>query len=177
VNEPVLLKEWLSEEARSLAESYFRIVLAAGRLTPEPGMKSDALYGDPLADALAIRGTSIVSDNAGRSVYPSYGYWRVYWPGASLELHRDREACDWTMSVAVASQSNTLPWPLEVGSGPTTTINLAPGDAVLLRGRELAHGRLTPAPGWSAWLFLHWVEDRGSYLDGRPLPAFGRGTS
>ena len=40
----------------------------------------------------------------------------------------------------------------------------APGDAVLYRGVQHRHGRLTPnRNAWSAHLFLHWVERDGPF--------------
>jgi hypothetical protein len=50
------------------------------------------------------------------------------------------------------------------------------GDAVLYRGVQHRHGRITPNPnGWSAHLFLHWVERDGRYrdnaFDGQVKPA------
>jgi hypothetical protein len=40
------------------------------------------------------------------------------------------------------------------------------GDAVLYRGVNHRHGRLSPNPnGWSVHLFLHWVDRSGPYRD------------
>jgi hypothetical protein len=40
------------------------------------------------------------------------------------------------------------------------------GDAVLYQGVHHRHGRMTPNPnGWSAHLFMHWVDQDGPYRD------------
>lgn len=167
----IVLREWLSDDERALAESYFRVLLAGHALEIEPGGHSWGLYGDPFADAMMMRAVAVVSKQAGRRVYPSYGYWRLYWPGATLPIHTDRAACDWTMSVSIANEPGLPAWGLETQVGSSKdSIVLRPGDAALFRGREIAHGRETPAPGWSVWLFLHCVDDRSKVFDHRVAP-------
>ena len=50
------------------------------------------------------------------------------------------------------------------------------GDAVLYQGVHHRHGRMSPNPnGWSAHLFLHWVDRDGPHrahaFDGNAAPA------
>lgn len=43
---------------------------------------------------------------------------------------------------------------------------MAPGDAVVYRGTDYYHGRVSPNPNrWSAHLFMHWVERDGPCRD------------
>jgi hypothetical protein len=43
---------------------------------------------------------------------------------------------------------------------------MQPGDAVLYNGVHRRHGRTTPNPnGWSAHLFMHWVERGGAFAE------------
>jgi hypothetical protein len=56
------------------------------------------------------------------------------------------------------------------------SIAMAVGDAVLYQGVHHRHGRMTNNPnGWSAHLFLHWVDREGPYrhhaFDGKIKPA------
>lgn len=49
-------------------------------------------YGDPLMETLLIELLPIVEKNTGLSLYPTYSYYRMYYDGDDLLLHKDREA-------------------------------------------------------------------------------------
>lgn len=124
----------------------------------------------------------------GRDLLPSYDYFRIYRAGDVCRVHHDRPSCEHSLSLTL-DYSDGVPWNLEVGSAsgePSARIDndfgderfasleMQVGDAVLYRGVEHRHGRISPNPnGWSAHLFLHWVDREGPYRD----QAFdGRGT-
>ncbi len=122
--------------------------------------------------------TPIISELTGADVLPSYDYFRIYRKDDICRVHADRPSCEHSVSLTLA-YSDGLPWPLEMGSIPVTSeepcvedfgdepfsaIEMQPGDAVLYRGIDLRHGRTRPNPnGWSAHLFLFWVERRGEF--------------
>jgi hypothetical protein len=166
--EPTLIGAVLDENVRDVAEHYVRVQLAAGRLRPEEGAASVALYGDPLGDAMTWRLTHLARAAVGREVHPSYGFLRVYWASAELPMHTDRAGCDLTMSVAVARDPRGGPWPLRtIHCGRVQDHDLEPGDALLIAGRDTVHGRPVSSSGWSFWYFLHWVYSDLEALDGR----------
>ena len=118
---------------------------------------------------------------AGRPLVPTYDYFRIYRQGDLCHVHRDRPACEHSMSLTLA-YSDDHAWPLELGRegqkgpqdhiaedfGPEPMASLAMqvGDAVAYRGVDYRHGRTTPNPNrWSAHLFLHWVEPDGPQRD------------
>ena len=126
----------------------------------------------------------------GRRLIPTYDYFRIYREGDLCYVHRDREACEHSLSLTLA-YSDGKPWPLELGregeTGPDDVIaaDFGPeamsslvmevGDAVAYRGVEHRHGRITPNPNaWSAHLFLHWIDPEGPHaeraFDGKGLP-------
>lgn len=77
--------------------------------------------------------------------------------------------------------SDGVVWPLQIarerstpsdrieddfGADAFEAVEMQPGDALLYRGVDHRHGRVTPNPnGWSAHLFLHWVERGGPYAE------------
>jgi hypothetical protein len=64
-------------------------------------------------------------------------------------------------SLAIAPSALVEP---DFGGAPFAALTMEPGDAVLYRGAEHRHGRMTPnANAWSAHLFLHWVDRNGPY--------------
>jgi hypothetical protein len=124
--------------------------------------------------------TPTISGLVGREVVPTYDYFRVYQAGDICRVHSDRYACEHSLSLTLA-YSDGRPWDLEVGrdrveAGPQIdetfgdaeygSVTMEVGDAVLYQGVHHRHGRMTPNPnGWSAHLFMHWVDQDGPYRE------------
>lgn len=125
--------------------------------------------------------TPTVSAIVGRELLPTYDYFRIYREGDRCRVHYDRPSCEHSLSLTL-DYSDGVAWPLELGRTlypePSSrveedfgdeaygSIAMEVGDAVLYRGVQHRHGRITPNPnGWSAHLFLHWVEREGAYRD------------
>ena len=117
----------------------------------------------------------------GQRLVPTYDYFRSYREGDICRVHRDRPACEHSLSLTL-DYSDDVPWSLEVGTKgvdgppdheapdfgpePSRSMAMQVGDAVAYRGVEHRHGRITPNPnGWSAHLFLHWVDPEGPFAD------------
>jgi hypothetical protein len=109
----------------------------------------------------------LMSRIAGRSLIPSYSFLASYRPGAHLPTHTDRAACDYTLTMHLG-QDNDQPddWPLTVqadfDSRSHRSYRLRPGEALLLRGTRLGHGRpARTGPGLYNQLLWHFVEAPG----------------
>ena len=125
--------------------------------------------------------TPIMEQIAGRKLAPTYDYFRLYRDGDLCHVHRDRPACEHSMSLTLA-YSDDKPWPLELGkqgadgpqdiisedfgSEPMASLAMQVGDAVAYQGVDFRHGRTLPNPNrWSAHLFLHWIDPDGPHSD------------
>jgi hypothetical protein len=122
--------------------------------------------------------TPTISEITGRDLLPSYDYFRIYQQDDICRLHSDRPSCEHSLSLTLA-YSDDKPWSFQIGSErmegpdhlredfgdePFSSIVMQPGDGVVYRGTDLRHGRTDPNPnGWSAHLFLHWVERGGPH--------------
>lgn len=112
---------------------------------------------------------------------PTYAYFRLYQRGDVCRVHTDRQACEHSVSLTIA-YSDDQPWALSVGTErihspvfdvtddfggrPHGSVAMSAGDAVLYQGTHHRHGRVEPNPnGWSAHLFLHWVDRHGDYAE------------
>jgi hypothetical protein len=149
------------------------------------------LYGNdfPPMNSFLWGLTPVMEQVAGRRLVPTYDYFRIYRDGDLCHVHRDRPACEHSMSLTLA-YSDDKAWPLELGREgeqgpqdiitkdfgpePMASLPMAVGDAVAYRGFEHRHGRTTPNPNrWSAHLFLHWVDPdgphRGQAFDGKEM--------
>ena len=96
-------------------------------------------YADPVAEQLLVQKTSYLSDLLRLELVPTYSYLRLYRPGDRLSAHRDRPACEITVSASLAAASS---WPLCIlVSGRVIDYCPAPRSAVAFRGHELLHWR------------------------------------
>jgi hypothetical protein len=109
--------------------------------------------------------TSMYEAVVGTGIKPSYCYFGSYLPGAELKRHTDRKQCEFTASMQIdfaPSETERSGWKLyleqNVAPRETFAVNLARGDTVIYRGRELAHYRdVLPEGRSSTSFFLHYV--------------------
>lgn len=163
--------------------------------TAGPLLKSKApeLYGYhyPILIAFLWGMTPAIEVATGRSLLPTYSYFRLYRKGDICRIHGDRPSCEHSISLTLA-YSDGIAWPLDISRTrhekpiaraddcfapheDVASLPMKPGDAVLYQGVSNHHGRSMPNPNrWSAHLFLHWVSRDGPYaghaFDGRPPP-------
>lgn len=171
---------------RRLKEDVEKVGAGFGRSGPGTSLlrrEAFELYGWHYPPMLALLWglTPAVAALTGRDLLPSYDYLRIYREGDICRVHSDRPACEHSLSLTL-DYSDGVPWPLEISperlaepspqvtedfaGAPYTSHAMQPGDALLYQGVHHRHGRITPNPnGWSAHLFLHWVERGGPYAD------------
>lgn len=129
--------------------------------------------------------TPKIEEVTGKTLLPSYSYFRTYQQGDVCRVHFDRPACEHSLSLTLA-YSDGIEWPLAVATQPVDMerfptqpggdpdfngephmqLPMAPGDGVLYRGLERRHGRLHGNPNrWSVHLFMHWVDRNGPHAE------------
>lgn len=124
-------------------------------------------YGDPVTEKLLDGLIPDMERITGRRLYPTYAYFRVYRRGDVLHRHRDRPACEFTLSLCIGYEGASC-WPLFVDGlqGPFAA-DLKPGDGLVFKGLECDHWR-DPYDGVSASMaFLHYVDQNGPYREWR----------
>jgi hypothetical protein len=117
-------------------------------------------YGDPLAEQFLQLKTSYLSERLRLDLVPTYSYLRVYRPGDRLPAHRDRAACEITVSASLSIDSH---WPLRMLiDGRILDYCPRPRHAVAFRGHELLHWR-EPLAGdrTVAQILFHYVQRDG----------------
>ncbi len=161
----------------------------ARRMISQPSVNTKPSYEFHSSQFPAIFGfhwglTSRICDLTGRRLAPSYCFFRAYQKGDLCTVHSDRPACDHSMSLALG-YADAMIWPIEVGrrylaveeankikvsndfgDEDFASVALGPGDAIVYKGVNHRHGRITPNPNrWSAHLFLHWVDLDGPFAE------------
>jgi hypothetical protein len=127
---------------------------------------------DPLGYFFHEQLKDLVSDIAGQSVKASFSFFASYHPGSALPAHRDREQCEWALSLQIdqSPEADTLAWPLHLqppGADHSTPIFTGIGDGTLYYGREVGHYRdaLTGAGYGSFWFLFYVAENFSGSLD------------
>ena len=119
---------------------------------------SPAWYSDPLMTSLLDTKLPIVEKESNLKLFPTYAYWRYYVLGATLKKHKDRPACEISVTACIKKYDN---WPIVVEG---TSFELEEGDAVLYAGCDQEHERPGIYKGEGmAQVFLHYVNQNGIY--------------
>ena len=156
----------LSQDMLDVVVPYAHILGATGRMTPDPAVgHSVSRYGSPGFDALLVSLLGTVSAVAGTTLVPSYSFARTYFRGDELKRHRDRPACEHSVTVHLDSSGGKWPVCFERLDRRETSLELRAGDALMYRGIELPHWREPCPTDWYLQVFLHWVERDGPHGD------------
>lgn len=138
--------------------------LRAGTLTTDSTLGTDipAIYGDPVLDGLMNALVPRVEYCTGLALYPTYSYARIYHKGDELRPHRDRRACEISVSLNLG-QTPDIPWPLCIRGrdNKDAAAPLRPGEALIYHGIELTHWRAPYEGEECAQVFMHYVNQHG----------------
>jgi hypothetical protein len=166
---PALLAPPLVDFFWSYVRTNFVGLLLAINDPQVPG--TPAGYGDMAFDGLLEYLRPSIQERSGCRLLPTYSYFRLYKRGDVLKRHRDRPACEISVSLNIG-QTPPEPWPLYVEgkTGPHGAI-LLPGDALLYRGIDFFHWREPYLGSSLVQVFLHYVDRDGPHaglkFDGR----------
>jgi hypothetical protein len=160
---------WRSVIAEPLRLFLWRHVLegdAAGTMESDadfPG--APVAYGDVVMEHLLERLRPDVEAASGRRLFPTYSYVRLYRTGNALKPHRDRPACEISLSLNLG-QDPADAWPLWLrGPDGPKAVAMQPGDGVLYHGFELEHWREPYGGVRAAQVFLHYVDQDGPHAE------------
>jgi hypothetical protein len=107
-----------------------------------------------------------VSQLAGRPTKPTYSYVSLYIAGGNLLWHTDRPPCEYTIALLLdyapldADRRSSWALKIERRDGTICSLHQRVGEALILKGRELKHGReVLPDGHRSASLLFHFVDE------------------
>ena len=127
--------------------------------------QSFSMYGFSHAENLLETLRPMIEKKTGLTVLPTYSYTRIYYTDAQLEPHRDRAACEISLTCCIDRDSTDWPICLENRRGETVEVVQEPGDIVIYSGCELLHWR-DPYTGLEQMqTFLHYVNANGPNAD------------
>lgn len=149
-----------SERAIELAKQFRNFC----KMNNQPGdsqvENSSATYNYIAFLELLCEKTPEVSRFLGETVLPTYTYARVYEKGAVLDPHKDREACEISLTLHLIGDKE---WPIYITkpNGESVYLNLKSGDAMMYLGCDAEHWREQFEGSEYIQVFLHYVKSRG----------------
>lgn len=123
--------------------------------------ESSSVYNFPDFQELLCAKIANVGWLIEENVLPTYAYARVYKNGAELHCHKDRGACEISVTLNLDQDNESWPIFIKKQNGETARVVLRPGDAMLYLGCQAEHWR-EPFKGQKhTQVFLHYVRSRG----------------
>jgi hypothetical protein len=149
-----------SDEAHSLAEQFKEHCKKFNLVGDPQAPNSQAIYNFLPFVRLLVRKVPDINKLLGEEVLPTYTYARVYKNGSVLERHRDRPACEISITLNL---SKNVDWPIyfQRPNDSEASAELNPGDAVLYLGCQADHWRNKFEGTEHVQLFLHYVRADG----------------
>lgn len=143
---------------------YYRYAIRKGwiQLGDEQSRLRYAIHNEPVIRFFHHQITSILSAVAGESLKPSYVYLASYLSGAELKKHKDREQCEFSITLCLDYSPEpelATPWPIRLDTaGGQVSVYQALGDGLAYRGTQLPHYRDKLGLGQtSTSIFFHYV--------------------
>jgi hypothetical protein len=124
---------------------------------------SRVFYKDSKFEELLVELKPVLENHVGLSLHETYSFARIYKIGDILKSHRDRNACE--ISVTISLGNKGKPWPIWFNdkNERAQSVILEPGDGLIYKGIELAHWRELNECGDCSQVFLHYVDQNGPY--------------
>lgn len=173
----VLLANFIDQQTIKVISQYLENKILRGEWVEKQKEKDPTsqyfYYADPLIEVLLKTCKSAVEETTGKQLLPTYSYARIYQPGESLLPHIDRQSCEISVTVNVASKGEISPIYTQFNNNEPEKHVLNPGDAVVYKGCEVMHWR-SPLKNdqLNVQFMLHYVDKNGPNAkyekDGRP---------
>lgn len=184
--DPIFIKEFLPKQILNLAYSYSIIKFSNKTNFKVEGqtMSLVAEHGDYLMETLLDLSTSVIEQNVGKKLFPTYSYLRMYDKNSDLKVHTDRPSCEYTVALCLGADPVDKPYELFVGAEDETSdykyfneerkfkryridhkFSMVPNNAVIFKGLEKKHWREFCYHDHFITVFLHYVDQEGPYKE------------
>lgn len=164
-NNYLVIENFISKEKAKYLSNWLENEKNHNRLIQDP-RSNVGLYAQVYQDAipfveLLCEKINEVSNLVGEKVLPTYTYNTIYENNSVLVRHKDRPACEISITVHLDSDENWN-FGIKKPNGEDVTLNLSVGDAILYLGCEAEHWREGPYKGKNyTQAMLHYVRSNG----------------
>lgn len=120
---------------------------------------SSSFYTDEYMLKMQLKLLPDIEKHTGLDLFKTYNYARIYKNCSILRIHRDRPACEVSLTLDLGGDPWDL-WVLDRDENPHN-IHLEPGDALIYRGTDIHHWRGKFEGGEHTQVFMHYVDKYG----------------
>ena len=151
------------EYAQQLHKSFLQDTIdnPAGFVKDTQCTKSLAVYNYHPFLELLIEATPFLAEIMGETMLPTYCYARQYKHGDVLVPHKDRGACEVSMTLHLGSDGVEWPIYFRKPDNSVVEVKMQPGQAVIYLGCVAEHWRDEYQGNEYGQVFLHYVKSRG----------------
>lgn len=106
----------------------------------------------------------VIENIVGEELLPTYAYARLYSNGDELVNHKDRPACEVSVTIQLG-RSHHYAWPIYMGG---QRFDMGEGDGIVYSGCDIEHWREPcngPKDYYSGQVFLHYVKKNGEHVN------------
>ncbi len=141
-------------------------------------------YADPAMETLMDMSTSVIEQNVGKKLWPTYSFFRIYDKGSDLRVHTDRPSCEYTVALCIGADPVDMPYEIFVGEEDETSdykyfnkendyerykinhkFSMVPNNAVIFKGMDNIHWREYCKHDHFMTVFLHYVDQEGEFKE------------
>ena len=154
-----LIKNFFSKEELEILKKYCLNKLDEEWITSKFSPMVPIWYKDALMTSLLDIKLPLMEKETGLKLFKTYAFWRYYAHGATLIDHKDRPACEISITACIHKTQN---WPIHMENN---WIEMEEGDGVVYLGCDLKHGRKPFEGDGCAQVFMHYVDQNGPHKD------------
>jgi len=136
-----------------------RETLGQGTKGDEQAPLSTTFYTDPTLLESQKKILPYIEKHTGLELFKTYNYARIYKKGSILKIHKDRAACEVSITMDLGGDKWDI-WLLDRNENPVK-VELNPGDVLIYRGCELHHWRSKFEGEEHTQVFMHYVDKFG----------------
>lgn len=183
--QPIFINNFLPQQIFNLVNSYC-IIKYSNLKSYDIDDQSNSLvreYADSLMETILDMSTPVIEKNVGKSLFPTYSYFRIYDKLSDLKVHTDRPSCEYTVALCVGSDPKEIPYNIYIGEENNLSdykyksdekilplqiehkFAMLPNDALLFQGTNKYHWREECIHDHYMTVFLHYVDQNGEYSD------------
>lgn len=120
-----------------------------------------SFYGDSVFTKLQLQLLPKLEKHTKLNLLKTYTYGRVYKKGDILRIHKDRPACEISITIDLGGDKWPI-WILDRDENPVK-VSLNPGDVLVYRGCDIHHWRGKFDGNEHTQVFMHYVDKFGPY--------------
>ena len=124
------------------------------------------IYGDPMFETILLKVMPTVEKIAGKKIYPTYSFVRLYETDNVMKAHKDRPECEYSITLNLGG--DVWPFKLVDLNKKEKSYELSPGDAIIYQGTKVYHWRDKFKGRYCGQAFLHYSSKEKLRFDTRP---------